>query len=244
MTAAERYYSNIQNVLQDAFERQKNLLEDVARKMCVCVTSGNMLYIFGTGHAHMLAEELFYRAGGLAAVTPILDEKLMLHVSASGSTEVERQPGYARELLKQYPVDRGDILIICSNSGRNAVPVELAVLAKQRGALTIALTNVRHSQSCEPRNQMHRRLMEVVDIVLDNCGAVGDASIKMPDGRVCGATSTVAGAALLESLVCRCVELAQEEKKRIDVFSSSNVDTGDEINEAIVKAYQARVKCL
>ncbi len=244
MAAMDRFEVNVREVLANAFTQQREKMQDVALRMCDCVTGGGMLYVFGTGHAHMLAEELFYRAGGLAAVTPILEERLMLHVSASRSSQVEREHGYAEDLLKRYPMKQGDMLIVCSNSGRNAVPVELAMLARERGATVVALTNVRHSQSCEPRNQMKRRLMEVSDVVLDNFGCVGDASVEMTDGRRVGATSTVVGAAILEAIVCQCVELALELGKMIDVFASSNVDEGDNINEVILEKYRPRIKFL
>lgn len=244
MTMIYRYWENLRQIMERAFETQKEALERAARAVCDCATSGHMLYTFGTGHAHMLAEELFYRAGGLAAVMPVLDEKLMLHVSASQSTEWERREGYAEALLDDCGLGRGDVLIVCSNSGRNAVPVEMAVLARERGATVIALTNVRHSQSVSPRNSRGLRLMEAADVVLDNGGCVGDASMDVGIGRNVGATSTAVGAALLEAMVCRCVELAVERGRKIDVYSSSNVDAGDAINEAIVSAYRARIRCL
>ncbi len=83
MNAIELYKRTLQQILDRVFDEQRENLEKVAARLCDCVTSGHFLYIFGTGHAHILAEEMFYRAGGLAAVIPILDEPLMLHVSAS-----------------------------------------------------------------------------------------------------------------------------------------------------------------
>ena len=80
-------------------EQQKDKLELAARKIADCILQGGMLYTFGTGHGHLLALEIFYRAGGLARVCPILDERLMLHASASESTGWERTDGLADELL-------------------------------------------------------------------------------------------------------------------------------------------------
>ena len=139
MSAIELYQHTLQQILDRVFDEQGENLEKVAARLCDCVTSGHFLYIFGTGHAHILAEEMFYRAGGLAAVIPILDEELMLHVSASGSTTLERQAGYAAKLLEKYNLGTGDMLIVCSNSGRNAVPVEMAAEARKRGAFVVDL---------------------------------------------------------------------------------------------------------
>ena len=95
MSAAHDYLLNIQQVLAEAYSRNEEALESAAHKIVDCITNEGLLYLFGTGHAHMMAEEIFYRAGGLAAVYPILDERLMLHIDATGSTEAERTPGYA-----------------------------------------------------------------------------------------------------------------------------------------------------
>lgn len=238
MSAIEVYKCGLQQILDRVFAEQREKLEMVAAKLCDCVTGGHFLYLFGTGHAHILAEEMFYRAGGLAAVIPILDEALMLHVSASGSTALERQAGYAAKLLEKYKLGPGDMLIVCSNSGRNAVPVEMAVAARKRGAFVVALTNVKHSQSCSPRNALNLRLLEVADVVLDNGGCIGDAAIDVGLVYKVGATSTAIGAAMLQAIAGRCVELAVQSQRDIDVFSSSNVDNGDAINERILQKYQ------
>jgi len=244
MTAIERYQENVMEIIGKVFSEQAEILEKTARLMSECVSSGHMVYAFGTGHAHILSEELFYRAGGLAAVTPILDEKLMLHISASGSTELERRSGYATELLEKYGIRPGDMMLIFSNSGRNTAPVEMALEAKKRGAVTVALTNKRHSLGCQPRKPYGKRLLEVADIVIDNGGIPGDASMDVGLAYRVGATSTVIGAALLEAIESRCVEIAVEKKAPVDVFSSSNVDGGDQINEAILEKYRPLVDIL
>ena len=98
------------------------------------------------GHSHMLAEEMFYRAGGLVDVRPILFEGLMLHADAPLSTSLERLPGLAAILLDGHGVDAGDVLLVFSNSGRNPVTVELAEAARRRGVAVIAITSLRHSR--------------------------------------------------------------------------------------------------
>ena len=77
----------------------------------------------------MLAEEMFYRAGGLVDVRPILFEGLMLHADAPMSTSLERLPGLAAVILDGHGVESGDVLFVFSNSGRNPVTVELAEAA-------------------------------------------------------------------------------------------------------------------
>ena len=241
MTAIETYRTKLNAMLDSAFSAQREQMETAAQKIADTALNGGMLYTFGTGHGHLLALEIFYRAGGMVRVCPILDERLMLHVSASESSDWERRTGLADELLKKYPVGRGDTLLVMSNSGRNAVPVELAVRCRERGAYVIALTSLTHSRSVAPRNALGLRLFETADLVLDNKGVLGDACVEGTGGRMVGPTSTAVGAALLQSIVCRVEEIARERGQAIEFFASSNIDGGDQINEAYLNKYRGTI---
>ena len=133
MTAINAYFDNLAALTARTLETQQAGMEEAARRIADCFRNGGMLYTFGTGHGHLLALEIFYRAGGMARVCPILDEKLMLHISAAKSTHEERDEGWLPILLEKYPIKAGDVLISISNSGRNAVPVLLAKEARERG---------------------------------------------------------------------------------------------------------------
>ncbi len=244
MPAQDQYYHLLQDMLDRAFTRQGEAIEKAARQIADTVLSGGMLYTFGTGHGHLLALEVFYRAGGLVRVCPILDERLMLHLSASESSEWERKEGLAAELLRKYPVRAGDTVLIASNSGRNALPVEMAVRCREKGAFVIALTNMHHSSAVAPRNALNLRLFEAADLVLDNMGVLGDACVAAPGGRMTGPTSTAVGAALLQAIVCRAVEIAGERGREIEYFASSNIDGGDAVNAAYLEKYKGRIPAL
>ena len=241
MNAAERYFENLEKLLSRIRETQREGLETAARRIAGAVRDGHLLYTFGTGHGHLLALEIFYRAGGLAPVCPMLDEKLMLYVSAAGSTLEERDGSWAERLLEKYPAGAGDVLIICSNSGRNAAPVMLAREARARGAYVIALTSLAHSSSVTGRNELGLRLFETADLVLDNGGIPGDAAVGFPDGTFAGPTSTAAGAAMLQAMICRVKEIALEEGFPADFYVSSNVDGGDEVNDRLIEKYAGRI---
>ncbi|MGH9903871.1 MAG: sugar isomerase domain-containing protein, partial [Pyrinomonadaceae bacterium] len=128
---------------------------------------------FGTGHSHLVADEAFFRAGGIAAVNPILDERLIFLKGALESTRAERESGLAGALIEREEITAGDVAIIISNSGRNAAPVEMALGMKARGAGVIAITNLRQSRASAPRHPGGKRLYELADVVVDNCVPVG-----------------------------------------------------------------------
>ncbi|HAV62477.1 MAG TPA: hypothetical protein DCY13_08950, partial [Verrucomicrobiales bacterium] len=128
-----RYFAESERQLRAVFETQRQLLDTAARWLGEALAADRWLYAFGTGHSHMLAEEIFYRAGNLGRANPILDDRLMMHKEAIEATYLERKQGLAAEIIAQYPVAAGDVLIVASNSGRNAVPIELALLGRERG---------------------------------------------------------------------------------------------------------------
>ncbi len=237
MSAIDTYFGNLESLLARVRETQADNMEKAACRIADSLKAGGMIYTFGTGHGHLLALEVFYRAGGMARVCPILDEKLMLHVSAAGSTVEERREEWVDLLLQRYPIRAGDVLISISNSGRNAVPVLLALEARKRGAFVIALTSIAHSSAVSSRNSLGLRLFEAADLVMDNCGVLGDASVGFEDGSMVGPTSTAAGAAILQAVVCRVKELSLEEGFEADFFKSSNVDGGDEWNDRLIDRY-------
>lgn len=241
MYAQEKYYKELTKLLDMAFHAQADKVEEAAQIIAKSALNGGMVYTFGTGHGHLLSLEIFYRAGGMVKVCPILDDKLMLHISASESTLWERKEDMADALLEKYPVKAGDVLIAFSNSGRNTVPVELAVKCRERGAKVIALTSMNHTSQVTPRNKLGMRLFEAADLVLDNMGVLGDAVIEGTGGRMVGPTSTAIGAALLQSIVCRVEEIAREQNKPIDYFASSNIDGGDEINNRYIALYKDQI---
>lgn len=239
------YIANIQNLINRVLETQLDNIDAAGAILAETIENNGFVYTFGTGHSHMMAEELFYRAGGLARVYPILEDALMLHNGAIKSTDMERLGAYAELILSRYDCSEKDCLIIASNSGRNAVIVEMVEAAHQRGMKVIGLTNLTHSEAQESRHVSGMKLYQLADVVLDNQGCLGDASVYIPEiNRNVAATSTSLGAMLLHAVVLAAIECMLEKGHTPEVFSSSNLDEGDEINHAILEKYKSVVKPL
>ena len=245
MNKSLEYIANIEKLIEKIKTDGAENIEKTAVAFKKTLLSDRNIYLFGTGHSHMLAEELFYRAGGLVRIQPILNEPLMLHKSATESTVYERQEGLAESLFTEYGLKCGDVIVIISNSGRNGVIVDMALLCKEKGLTVIALTNMEHTYSGDSRHKSGKRLCEIADIVLDNCGCVGDACLSVDgvSGKICP-TSTVTGALILNSAVARAVELCTSEGFIPDCFVSANVDGGDEINDKLAEKYKKEIKHL
>jgi uncharacterized phosphosugar-binding protein/N-acetylglucosamine kinase-like BadF-type ATPase len=206
------------------------------------LASGKMIHAFGTGHSHLLAEEIFYRAGGLAAIYPILDERLMLHKEVVKGSQNERLPGLAQELVNQHPIASGDVVIVISNSGGNQVTIDLVKLAQGLGAKVIAITSVNHATSKSARSNAAEKIHQLADVVLDNSGVVGDALVRVAGSPMsAGPTSTVIGGALLQSVVVGTVAECLKRGIQPEIFLSSNLAGGDESNAAIFDKYRSLI---
>lgn len=239
------YIEKTKKIIEQIEENCSENIESSARLFSNALMNNRRIFLFGTGHSHMLCEELFYRAGGLLNIQPILIEELMLHISASESTEKEREEGLAEKIFQSYGISSSDVIVIISNSGRNGVVVDMALLCKERGVNVIALTSLQHSLTGKSRHKCGKRLCEIADVVLDNCGCLGDACIEVSgvSGKIC-ATSTVTGALILNSVVARAVEICAEKGFNPEHFCSANVDGGDEINNKLIAKYKKEIKHL
>ena len=166
---SDYYIEQLQGILDRIKGEQRPAIIQAAKLLASAIRGGGIIHAFGSGHSHMLAEEVFYRAGGLAPVNPILDAPLVFFEGALASTAMERKLGYAAEILKREDVREGDAAIIISNSGRNAVPVEMASEMKARKVPVIAVTNLAQSRETPSRHPGGKRLFELADVVIDNC---------------------------------------------------------------------------
>jgi uncharacterized phosphosugar-binding protein len=240
-TAGRRYLAEASRLLERLAGDEWASLSAAAGLVADSLARGGSVHAFGTGHSHMLAEELFYRAGGLVRVKPILFEGLMLHAGAELSTSLERLPGVAAALLEQHPIAPGDVLVVASNSGGNEVVREMASLARARGIPVIAIVSRAHASSGSARAAGATNLQDVADVVIDNGGAPGDAAVAI-DGfaqRV-GPTSTVVGAAALNAIVAEAAERLVAQGIEPDVFLSSNVEGGDDVNARLLHGEDGR----
>jgi uncharacterized phosphosugar-binding protein len=240
----DRYFAESERQLHAVFLNQRPQLDLAARWLGEALAADHWLYAFGTGHSHMLAEEIFYRAGNLGRANPILDDRLMMHKEAIDATYLERKQGLAAEILAHYPVEAGDVLIVASNSGRNAVPIELAMLGRDRGLKVIAITNLTQSLAWPSRHPTGKRLCDAADLTIDNCGVNGDAAVYLSglEAKV-GPTSTITGAFIVNAIIVGGIEHALSLGHTPEVFISSNTN-GDEHNDRILKKYKGRVRHL
>lgn len=218
------YFRTIHRLLDEVERDEAAAIDRAGALIATAVDSGHRVVLLGTGHSYALALELCGRAGGFTAFEAVHDAALDMADGLAKSTAVERLGGYGPILVENAGLQSGDVLVVISNSGRNAVPVEALLAARDRGVGTIALTSVAHSTALPPRPPAPGRLCDLADVVLDNHGVPGDAVVRL-DGiaHPIAPTSTVVGAAILQAVAIRAAELLVEAGHPPEVYLSANV---------------------
>ena len=243
MSAIQTYLSNIHRILERVETTQTEAMEKAARAMADATLGGHNIFAFGCSHAGLLAFELYYRTGGMATINPVRAPGLYLDVDpAPFTSHIERLPEYGRLICDQRPIGPEDTIIVHSVSGRNTVTVDFALRCKEKGATVIALTSVATGKEIPSRHPSGKLLMDVADIVIDNCGCVGDGSVEVPGvPEKVGPTSTAVGAAILNAVMTRAVELITEASGTAPVLISANVPGGDEHNRIMLETYKDHI---
>ena len=239
----QAYIDVVQKTIKTAWESQQDALMTCADVIADTIKRKKSVFVFGCSHAGILAEEVFYRTGGLAILNPILFSALMLNTRpVTMTSKLERLPGLGKIILEDNNVKAGDTLIVHSNSGRNTVPVEMAIEARKMGVYVIGFTSLQHSRSVTSRHPSGKRLFEVCDTVIDNCGVPGDAAMHL-DGlaEAIGPTSTAVGTSLINAIVIEAVERLLADNIVPPVFMSANLDGGDEHNRKIFEEYKDNI---
>ena len=231
-------------ILNQIWENEAERIKEAGSYVADSLANDGLLYAFGCGHSHMIEEELFYRAGGLAAVYPMFDTSTMLHEGAAKSSQIERMSGYADKVIARYPITEKDTVLLASTSGINSFIIEFAQHARNTGAKVIGITSYAYLKK-PSRHKDGLHLYDVCNLAIDNHVPSGDATVTVcEDGTKAGPISSVATLA-----ICDAIELAacQSLRKRgldPEVFRSGNVEGSDEYNGRLIKKYQGRIRSL
>ena len=237
-TALDGYFQAMSELQSRVLAGQRATLLEVAARMAEATRNDRRILLFGTGHSHLLAEEGFYRAGGLANVVPILTEHMMLHHLPALGSRLERTPGLADLILERYDPRMDEMLFVFSNSGVNQLPVEMAVRGRERGLFVVGISSFEYARQA-PLSELGVRLDQCVDLALDNGGHPGDALLELKDfpWRV-SPSSTVVCALLWNCLVAETARLLLESGTEPPIFASFNVAGAAQHNQALLDKWR------
>ena len=235
----DAYFSASLDLLQRMRTANAAALTRAAALIGESIARGGVLHTFGSGHSEIIAREIIGRAGGLMAVSGIFDPGLGFS---------ENVVGYGTRLAERY--DRthgllpGECVIVVSNSGKNASPIEVALYAKQKGLTVIGLTSLAMSTTATTVHPGGQNLHALCDLVLDNGGVPGDALVEVAPDQHAGPTSTIVGTMLLNLLALETMTWMRSHGHPLPVVRSQNVPGGMEANIELSKKYRTRLSKL
>lgn len=243
-TLANTYLNTVIELLSRLKNEEMDAIDQAAKLVADAIEQGHNLFAFGCTHSSLPIQDLVYRAGGLMLVNPLFGPGITaLDIKPTTiSSAMEQMEGYAKVILDNSPMKSGDVLILVSVSGRNAVPVELAQLAQERGIKVIGVTSREYSESVAPRHSSGKKMNDFADVLLDNKAPKGDAvlhaeNVPQKFTPVSGVTSI----ALLQALIAATIEDLLGRGIVPPIFLAANVDGGREYNARLLSEYPDRI---
>lgn len=240
----DQYSAHIISAIESIRTNQREKILQAARAVYSVLAADGLIYVFGCGHSHILCEETFYRAGGLACVAPIFYPPLMLHEGALESSRLEKETGLAAKVLENYTLTQKDMLFCLSTSGINSVPIELTEAVRDQGVSTVATCSSAYFDQ-PTRCPIGKHLHQVADIWLDNRAPHGDAVLS-PYGAPVKTTplSTITGVFLRNAILAEGTELALRDGIDVPIYLSGNIPGGAQRNKSLIERFQSRIQHL
>lgn len=243
-TPADRFFDAAIGLLQRVREEEAEHIAAAGTLLADTVAAGGRLFAFGAGHSSLAAQDVVYRAGGLALMN-LLTVPGVVGVDVMPATlgsALERVDGLATAVLDSSPLRAGDTLVIISLSGRNALPVEMAMNARARGVKVIGVTSVAYASETTPRHSSGTYLKDHCDVVLDSKIAIGDAELTLDTVPAPFApASTVVTSALLQTVVATAAADLAARGIEPPMLRSGNVDGGLAWNARVFEEYGDRI---
>ena len=244
------YLDTITSLFRMIEEQERDDIDHAAEVMADSIIKDKLIHVIGPGgHSNMASEELFWRAGGLVPINPLLAPGIQLVHGAKHSNIMERTPGYAKSVLEHYGVGAGEVILIVNAYGINAMTIDTAIEAKRMGLTTIGVTSTgfaTHVPLGHPsRHPRGKNLHEIVDIFVDNHLPLGDAIVEI-DGleQKIVPCSTLLNVFTVNLIVIQTVRKLVERDYSPPIWMSANMPGGDEANKEWEQKYSGRIKHL
>ena len=239
-----RWITEARAVLDTIEHTQSDAVEEASRIAARVIGAGGVVHTFGTGHSRIPVEELFPRYGSFPGFHPIVELSMTFHTQVAGANGqrqamfIERTPGLADAILDNFALRPTDALLIFSASGRNAVPVEMAIGCRKAGMPVIAVVSQAEANAAPPSHSSGTRLTDHADVVIDVCSPVGDAVCHVEGlAEPVGPVSTLANTAVVNAIKVRTAELLVAAGVMPPVITSAQLVGADRSRELFESAY-------
>jgi uncharacterized phosphosugar-binding protein len=237
-------------LLKKVREGQAENVDKASDLMVGAIEKDELIHVYGGGgHTTLVMGEMFFRAGGLANINPIMETGLSVFNQALKYLELERTVNYGSSIVKYYRVKPGEVFIIFHNIGINPATIDAAMEAKKCGAKVIAISSS-YWQNGMPadhfiRHPNKKNLFDIADICIDDYNPVGDSLLKIDGCDIPFApVSNIVDFYIAHWLEIETIKKCVAKGITPPIWSSANTPGGDQINAEYIKKYLPRVKCL
>ena len=249
MKAWEKYFEELKKVTRKIKETQQENIMKAAEILADTTEKGGIIYGFGTGHSHLVADDAFWRAATPANYCALLEPSASGNQEITKSYYIENTYGIGKLIVDYHRITPNDCMIIISNSGNNIAPVDAALRAKEKGIPVIGITAVEYSDYLTCKHRDGVKLKDVADVVLDNCSLIGDAAVEIEGFPMkVGSTSTIPNIYLQNAILTQMVEILVQRGFEPDVYYNGHLAFMDENcaehNEKLVEKYFYRIRNL
>ena len=249
MNAWEKYFDILNEVVDKVKTTQAENIMKAATILADTTEKGGIIYGFGTGHSHLVADDAFWRAATPANYCALLEPSATGNQEVTKSYYVENTYGIGKLIVDYHRITPNDCMIIISNSGNNIAPVDAALRAKEKGIPVIAITAVEYSDYLKTKHKDGVKLKDVADVVLDNCSLIGDAAVEIENFPMkVGSTSTIPNIYLQNAILTQMVEILVQRGFEPDVYYNGHLAFRDENcadhNDRLVDKYFYRIRNL
>ena len=251
MGAGLAYFEKTTALLDRLRQTQMPAIEAAAEICAERIAQGGLVFLFGAGHSRMMCEEMTPRQGGFVGFYALVELAISNHSAIVGPNglrgplHLEKYEGYAEEILQSFHFGPHDAFIVSSTSGIRPLIVEMAMGARARGLPVIGLVSRSHCENSPAAHSSGKKLIDVVDVVLDNQCPPGDCVLELEGMQWrTGPTSTVTGGMLINMLRVEVAERLLRRGITPEVLPSHQFVGNTSADEQLDRFYDAYRKSL
>ncbi len=241
----DTFYSEALSVIDTLQTKEKESIQNAAKICADTMMNDGVVHVFGSGHSVGFGMELRNRVGSLVPFHLmetshfVLKGKVSLEVFRDPVNHFERKAGLAGQFYDLYNISKHDSFIIISNSGINGMVIDMALYVKEKGHKVIVVTSWQHTSSEASRHPSGKKLYELADVVIDNCGPMGDALIETTGPKICS-ISSITGAYIAQSLTIETCKIMIENNYKPPVFVPNDTEENIKRNQELLEKYEGR----
>ncbi len=242
-----RFYDEVLELIDQVYEKEDQNIKKAASLCAKSIANSGVIHVFGSGHSIGFGLEMKDRPGSLAPVHNIETTDFVLRGLFSlaefkdQDNIFERRPHIADQLYQLYDIRPEDVFIIISNSGINGVVIDMALTAKEKGHPLVVVTSWQHTTAEASRHPSGKKLYELADVVIDNCGPQGDALMQAEGKEKVCSVSSITGACIAQSLTTEIILDLQRNKIEVPLFLEEKEERSKKRNQELKEKYRGRI---